>query len=188
MGSQPILCSRKRKRPLRGVCGFLAERVGFTRPTHGPRPVGAPCSLIAAGRANRSAICRPHVPWVLSPSLCSRKRKRPLRGVCGFLAERVGFEPTWGDYAPIRFRVGAVMTASVPLHEGRAFYSSRTVCTTRAAGRRHGHNAGRRNPRRRDKFESSPGIADYPAARHVLAAHPTARPHSRGRRAARGHA
>ena len=33
------------------------------------------------------------------------------------LAERVGFEPTWGIYAPIRFRVGAVMTASVPLRE-----------------------------------------------------------------------
>ena len=31
------------------------------------------------------------------------------------LAERVGFEPTWGGYAPNRFRVGAVMTASVPL-------------------------------------------------------------------------
>ncbi len=33
------------------------------------------------------------------------------------LAERVGFEPTWGIYAPIRFRVGAVVTASVPLRE-----------------------------------------------------------------------
>ncbi len=31
------------------------------------------------------------------------------------LAERVGFEPTWGLAPPIRFRVGAVMTASVPL-------------------------------------------------------------------------
>ena len=45
---------------------------------------GAPCSPIATGRANRSTICRPHVPWILSPSLYSRKRKRPLRGVCGF--------------------------------------------------------------------------------------------------------
>jgi hypothetical protein len=33
------------------------------------------------------------------------------------LAERVGFEPTWGGKAPIRFRVGAVVTASVPLRE-----------------------------------------------------------------------
>jgi hypothetical protein len=38
----------------------------------------------------------------------------------GFIgvAERVGFEPTWGGKAPNRFRVGAVMTASVPLLEG----------------------------------------------------------------------
>jgi hypothetical protein len=40
----------------------------------------------------------------------------------GKLAERVGFEPTWGDYAPIRFRVGAVMTASVPLRGRRILY------------------------------------------------------------------
>lgn len=31
------------------------------------------------------------------------------------LAERVGFEPTWELTPPIRFRVGAVMAASVPL-------------------------------------------------------------------------
>jgi hypothetical protein len=31
------------------------------------------------------------------------------------LAERVGFEPTCRNYPTIRFRVGAVMTASVPL-------------------------------------------------------------------------
>ena len=31
------------------------------------------------------------------------------------MAERVGFEPTWGDKTPNRFRVGAVMTTSVPL-------------------------------------------------------------------------
>ena len=31
------------------------------------------------------------------------------------MAERVGFEPTWGGYSPNRFRVGAVVTASVPL-------------------------------------------------------------------------
>jgi hypothetical protein len=32
-----------------------------------------------------------------------------------FLAERVGFEPTCRFYPTIRFRIGAVMTASVPL-------------------------------------------------------------------------
>ena len=31
------------------------------------------------------------------------------------VAERVGFEPTCRNYPTIRFRVGAVMTASVPL-------------------------------------------------------------------------
>lgn len=33
------------------------------------------------------------------------------------LAERVGFEPTWELTPPIRFRVGAVMAASVPLRD-----------------------------------------------------------------------
>jgi hypothetical protein len=65
--------------------------------------------------ATRRASCPP-----LGPA-----NETPLSGrFAVFLAERVGFEPTWGDYAPIRFRVGAVMTASVPLREGRAFYSS----------------------------------------------------------------
>lgn len=31
------------------------------------------------------------------------------------MAERVGFEPTWDFKTPIRFRVGAIMTALVPL-------------------------------------------------------------------------
>src|SRR5215472_9821138 len=39
----------------------------------------------------------------------------------GRLAERVGFEPTCRFYPTIRFRVGAVMTASVPLRGGRCF-------------------------------------------------------------------
>ena len=32
------------------------------------------------------------------------------------VAERVGFEPTCRNYPTIRFRVGAVVTTSVPLH------------------------------------------------------------------------
>lgn len=31
------------------------------------------------------------------------------------MAERVGFEPTWDFKTPIRFRVGAIMAALVPL-------------------------------------------------------------------------
>ncbi len=35
-----------------------------------------------------------------------------------WVAERVGFEPTCRNYPTIRFRVGAVMTTSVPLQRG----------------------------------------------------------------------
>ena len=35
------------------------------------------------------------------------------------MAERVGFEPTCRNYPTIRFRVGAVMTTSVPLQISR---------------------------------------------------------------------
>src|SRR5207245_2530999 len=42
-------------------------------------------------------------------------RTAPTAGVCDSMAERVGFEPTCRFYPTIRFRVGAVMTASVPL-------------------------------------------------------------------------
>ena len=38
-----------------------------------------------------------------------------------YMAERVGFEPTWGLTPPIRFRVGAVMAASVPLQAQRLY-------------------------------------------------------------------
>jgi hypothetical protein len=38
------------------------------------------------------------------------------------VAEREGFEPSWEYKLPIRFRVGAVMTASVPLLYGERLY------------------------------------------------------------------
>ncbi len=47
------------------------------------------------------------------------------------MAERVGFEPTWGK-APNRFRVCAGMTASVPLR-GRVAYVEWGRETTRPA-------------------------------------------------------
>jgi hypothetical protein len=40
-------------------------------------------------------------------------------------SERVGFEPTW--LAPIRFRGGAVMTASVPLLISRWHFSNKNM-------------------------------------------------------------
>ena len=42
-------------------------------------------------------------------------RKRLIYKQFLSLAERVGFEPTCRNYPTIRFRVGAVMTTSVPL-------------------------------------------------------------------------
>src|SRR5215470_17191215 len=41
------------------------------------------------------------------------------RNFASRMAERVGFEPTCRFYPTIRFRVGAVMTASVPLRRSR---------------------------------------------------------------------
>src|SRR6266478_3503712 len=41
--------------------------------------------------------------------------KKGLKTGPFYLAERVGFEPTCRNYPTIRFRVGAVMTTSVPL-------------------------------------------------------------------------
>jgi hypothetical protein len=38
------------------------------------------------------------------------------------MAERVGFEPTCRNYPTIRFRVGAVMTTSVPLRSNQKIY------------------------------------------------------------------
>ena len=41
------------------------------------------------------------------------------------MAERVGFEPTWRLTPPIRFRVGAVMAASVPLQAPKLYVEAR---------------------------------------------------------------
>ncbi|GEM_PF-992457 len=52
------------------------------------------------------------------------------------MAERVGFEPTW--LAPIRFRGGAVMTASVPLLiRRRSFYQQSAIIRKGKPGRPH---------------------------------------------------
>ena len=95
------------------------------------------------------------------------------------VAERVGFEPTCRFYPTIRFRVGAVMTASVPLRWSASFlrggYSSGKPCGegsfVRAFTRRRcAQPAGRDSP---------PAAKLAPSA---LDADP------RARRAARGHA
>src|SRR5215471_14405488 len=59
----------------------------------------------------------------LSPRTVVQVRSLPWRvpaaAVSEGMAERVGFEPTCRFYPTIRFRVGAVMTASVPLRRSR---------------------------------------------------------------------
>src|SRR5579863_5260455 len=83
----------------------MAERVG----------------LFAAGRPliPRFARDRPAVvshPFAVPLTAVRRWPRRDSRAADGkCLAERVGFEPTCRFYPTIRFRVGAVMTASVPL-------------------------------------------------------------------------
>src|SRR5215472_3864244 len=59
----------------------------------------------------------------------------------GRVAERVGFEPTCRFYPTIRFRVGAVMTASVPLRAGRWFrgggiLAARRTCVAQTSAER----------------------------------------------------
>ncbi len=88
-----------------------------------PRPIGAPAHALAAtGVQIVTADLSTPTSCVFSARPLFQKHDRPWQGILAFLAERVGFEPTWGDYAPIRFRVGAVMTASVPLRGPRILY------------------------------------------------------------------
>src|SRR5215470_19760866 len=87
----------------------MAERVG----------------LFAAGRPliPRFARDRPSVvSHPLAAGLAAARRwprRAPRAAGDNCLAERVGFEPTCRFYPTIRFRVGAVMTASVPLRRSR---------------------------------------------------------------------
>ena len=87
---------RKQKRPLRGVSVFwrrgwdsLGTSLCLAR--WAPSPA-------RAARACRSAslpICRTHVPRGFSCPPSGPKTKTPLAGRFSFLAERVGFEPTY---------------------------------------------------------------------------------------------
>jgi hypothetical protein len=78
---------------LNGRQGKVAERWDCSRPGTSVR---------------RTQRVRPHIPH---PQNKKGPEDRPLF----ILAERVGFEPTCRNYPTIRFRVGAVMTTSVPL-------------------------------------------------------------------------
>src|SRR6266404_1523464 len=68
-------------------------------------------------RARRPKSLRDFVEpgWVRPHTPHPQNKKGPEDRPLFILAERVGFEPTCRNYPTIRFRVGAVMTASVPL-------------------------------------------------------------------------
>ncbi len=86
----------------------VAERVGLLRPSwpQALRARRSASSKIAPGDfVEPSALV--HTPMPPHPK---GLKTGPLN-----VAERVGFEPTCRFYPTIRFRVGAVMTASVPL-------------------------------------------------------------------------
>ena len=77
---------------------------------YGLRAVIAICDHvpIRSRRIGRTGRVRPHRPG-------HHPQKNPLTRAFSWMADRVGFEPTWGDKAPNRFRIGAVVTASVPV-------------------------------------------------------------------------
>ncbi len=95
--------SQSLRRPKARIDPPRARRVGF--PSQSARhDQGRHRALVEPGWV------RPHTPH---PQIEKGTRET---GPLFNLAERVGFEPTCRNYPTIRFRVGAVMTASVPLH------------------------------------------------------------------------
>src|SRR5258708_23908646 len=93
----------------------MAERVGLLAAGDGR---SSSASLrTAAARPWRQKIaarfCRTPVGSSTHPA--PPNKKGPERQALFYLAERVGFEPTCRNYPTIRFRVGAVVTTSVPL-------------------------------------------------------------------------
>ena len=80
-----------------------------------PHPCGAAVACAPTFSRTHGALVEPGRVLLTYPS--AGIKKGPERGLFLCMAERVGFEPTWGGNAPNRFRVGAVVTASVPLQE-----------------------------------------------------------------------
>ncbi len=103
--------------PANGNPGHIWRR-GWDYSAHpGPRPFGAAVSprstALLRGCRTRLSDAR---GFESSAHSTKKAPRSPRNGDLGaFLAERVGFEPTCRFYPTIRFRVGAVMTASVPL-------------------------------------------------------------------------
>src|SRR5690554_3560481 len=88
----------------------MAERVRLLAAGDGrsSRPLGGTRFAGRIGRTSLRKVLELPRPWHVSSNLTSRTSRVEM-------AERVRFELTCRNYPTIRFRVGAVMTASVPL-------------------------------------------------------------------------
>ena len=86
---RPLLHRRTKKAAPRATFSVLAEREGFTRAIHGPRPSGGFAVLIGNPAELSNGVL------ILDLSL-RQMPKRPLAGAFWHLAEREGFEPTMG--------------------------------------------------------------------------------------------
>jgi hypothetical protein len=83
----PTALRQIRKSPLSGAFAYLAERGGFTRAIHGPRPMGS----FAVRIGNPADASNP--VGIRPPTALRQIRKSPLSGAFAYLAERGGFEP-----------------------------------------------------------------------------------------------
>ncbi len=105
---------------------------GITRPIRASPLRGQRCALLKIASGD---FVEPYFLYVgANPTLW-----RPMRDLS--MAERVGFEPTCRFYPTIRFRVGAVMTASVPLRPcpkslDEPHYGDSAPCQRHAVGPR----------------------------------------------------
>ncbi len=93
------------------AAGLIPVRLPTSRRT--PRPT--PRKLwLPADPLEATGTKSPDISGVRPVFLASQQPSKAVTGAQK-LAERVGFEPTCRNYPTIRFRVGAVMTTSVPL-------------------------------------------------------------------------
>ncbi len=90
---------------------------GITRRVLRLVPAGPPLTRRSDSFPTNRSNQRGFSPTRWSTYQARRARKRISQED---MAERVGFEPTWGGKAPNRFRVGAVVAASVPLRRARS--------------------------------------------------------------------
>ena len=83
------ITERPQKNRLAAVLLYLAEREGFTRAIHGPRPAGSLAAVPNGDPAVWSNPKRSHQVGTLHQT-----QKNRLAAVLLYLAEREGFEPS----------------------------------------------------------------------------------------------